>query len=131
MKIRNLTFGIVVILMIFVGLTATASAQQDKKSTKTPEEIAAKKADKLKSSLALTDEQYKQVYSVFLENVNRKMAEKESMKELDKEARKEVKKKRKEETRAKLQSILTKEQMEKLEKMKGGKKNKSRKDKRS
>ncbi len=118
---RNLTLGIIAMVMIVIGISAIAPAQQDQKSNKTPEEIATKKADRLKSALALTDEQYKQVYSVFLENANKMKTEREKMKSLDKEARKEIKKKHKEETRAKLQGILTKDQMDKLEQMKGGK----------
>jgi len=121
MKMRNLTLGIIAMVMIVIGISAIAPAQQDQKSNKTPEEIATKKADRLKSALALTDEQYKQVYSVFLENANKMKTEREKMKSLDKEARKEIKKKHKEETRAKLQGILTKDQMDKLEQMKGGK----------
>ncbi len=127
---RNLTLGIIAMVMIVIGLTAIAPAQQDQKSNKTPEEIATKKADRLKSALALTDEQYKQVHSVFLENANRMLSEREKMQNMDKETRKEIKKKHKEETRVKLQGILTKEQMDKFDQMKSGKKNKSGKNKR-
>lgn len=112
--------------MLSAGMIQTASSQQDQKRSNNPEEIATKKADKLRAKLTLSDDQYKQVYTIFLENANRRIAEKEKMKDMDKSARKEMKIRYRQETYEKLQSILTKEQMTKLEQMKENKRSKKK-----
>jgi hypothetical protein len=108
--------------MLSAGMIQSASAQQDQKRSKNPEEIATRKADRLKAKLSLSDDQYKQVYTIFLENANRRIAEKEKMKDMEKSARKEIKIKYRQETFEKLQGILSKEQMTKLEQMREDKK---------
>jgi hypothetical protein len=122
MKRKYLAISLVFILMLSAAMIQSASAQQDQKRSKNPEEIATRKADRLKAKLSLSDHQYKQVYTIFLENANRRIAEKEKMKDMDKSARKEIKTKYRQETFEKLQGILTKEQMTKLEQMKENKK---------
>jgi hypothetical protein len=122
MKRKYLAISLVFILMLSAAMIQSASAQQDQKRSKNPEEIATRKADRLKAKLSLSDDQYKQVYTIFLENANRRIAEKEKMKDMDKSARKEIKTKYRQETFEKLQGILTKEQMTKLEQMKENKK---------
>ncbi len=116
--------------MLSAGMMQSSSAQNDQKRSNNPEEIATKKADRLKAKLSLSDDQYKQVYSIFLENANRRIAEKEKMKGMDKTARKEMKMKHKQETMEKLQAVLTKEQMSLFEQMKekGKKRNKNKSD---
>jgi hypothetical protein len=117
MKRKYLAISLVFILMLSAGMIQSASAQQDQKRSKNPEEIATRKADRLKAKLSLSDYQYKQVYTIFLENANRRIAEKEKMKDMEKSARKEIKIKYRQETFEKLQGILSKEQMTKLEQM--------------
>ena len=130
MKRKYLAISLVFILMLSAGMMQSASAQNDQKRSNNPEEIATKKADRLKAKLSLSDDQYKQVYSIFLENANRRIAEKEKMKGMDKTARKEMKMKHKQETMEKLQAVLTKEQMSLFEQMKekGKKRNKNKSD---
>jgi hypothetical protein len=131
MKRKYLAISLVFIFMLSAGMMQSASAQNDQKRSNNPEEIATKKADRLKAKLSLSDDQYKQVYSIFLENANRRIAEKEKMKGMDKTARKEIKMKHKQETMEKLQAVLTKEQMSLFEQMKekGKKRNKNKSDK--
>jgi hypothetical protein len=130
MKRKYLAISLVFILMLSAGMMQSSSAQNDQKRSNNPEEIATKKADRLKAKLSLSDDQYKQVYSIFLENANRRIAEKEKMKGMDKTARKEMKMKHKQETMEKLQAVLTKEQMSLFEQMKekGKKRNKNKSD---
>ena len=130
MERKYLAISLVIIVMLSAFMMQSASAQQDQKRTKNPEEMATKKADRLKAKLSLSEDQYKQVYSIFLENANRRIAEKEKMKGMDKTARKEMKMKHKQETMEKLQAVLTKEQMSLFEQMKekGKKRNKNKSD---
>lgn len=125
---KYLAISLVIIVMLSAFMMQSASAQQDQKRTKNPEEMATKKADRLKAKLSLSEDQYKQVYSIFLENANRRIAEKEKMKGMDKTTRKEMKMKHKQETMDKLQAVLTKEQMLQFEQMKekGKKRNKNK-----
>ncbi|MBK9227545.1 MAG: hypothetical protein IPL67_10965 [Ignavibacteria bacterium] len=118
MERKYLAISLVIIVMLSAFIMQSASAQQDQKRTKNPEEMATKKADRLKAKLSLSEDQYKQVYSIFLENANRRIAEKEKMKGMDKTTRKEMKMKHKQETMDKLQAVLTKEQMLQFEQMK-------------
>ncbi|MBK6507119.1 MAG: hypothetical protein IPG02_16030 [Ignavibacteria bacterium] len=128
MERKYLAISLVIIVMLSAFMMQSASAQQDQKRTKNPEEMATKKADRLKAKLSLSEDQYKQVYSIFLENANRRIAEKEKMKGMDKTTRKEMKMKHKQETMDKLQAVLTKEQMLQFEQMKekGKKRNKNK-----
>lgn len=128
MERKYLAISLVIIVMLSAFMMQSASAQQDQKRTKNPEEMATKKADRLKAKLSLCEDQYKQVYSIFLENANRRIAEKEKMKGMDKTTRKEMKMKHKQETMDKLQAVLTKEQMLQFEQMKekGKKRNKNK-----
>jgi hypothetical protein len=129
MERKYLAISLVIILMLSALMIQSASAQQDQRRSNNPEEMATKKADRLKAKLSLSDDQYKQVYSIFLENANRRIAEKEKMKGMDKTARKEMKMKHKQETMEKLQGVLTKEQWSLFEQMKeknGKKRNKNK-----
>ena len=128
MERKYLAISLLIIVMLSAFMMQSASAQQDQKRTKNPEEMATKKADRLKAKLSLSEDQYKQVYSIFLENANRRIAEKEKMKGMDKTTRKEMKMKHKQETMDKLQAVLTKEQMLQFEQMKekGKKRNKNK-----
>ncbi len=129
MERKYLAISLVIILMLSALMMQSASAQQDQRRSNNPEEMATKKADRLKAKLSLSDDQYKQVYSIFLENANRRIAEKEKMKGMDKTARKEMKMKHKQETMEKLQGVLTKEQWSLFEQMKeknGKKRNKNK-----
>lgn len=102
--------------VIFLGFSnAESFAQKGENWNKTPEEIAERKAGNLKESLNLTDEQYKEVYEIFLEQANSVSKEKESMKNMDRESRDKKRQERMEETFNRLKSVLTSEQISKLE----------------
>jgi protein CpxP len=64
-----------------VVIAAGAYAHDSAKVKKSPEQIAGKKADKLKTELALSDEQRTQVYAVVLDKVNKTRTVKEKYKD--------------------------------------------------
>lgn len=137
MKIKIITIAILIMnIALFSGV---AFSQQNDKVKKTPEEFAQKRADRMKESLSLSDEQYRQVYDMFLSKAQERKSNKEKYKDLDKNARKELKKQNREKFQSQLQEILNKEQIEKLKEIKskhrdkkgkGQHKNKNKNDKR-
>jgi len=114
---KNLT-AIAVVLFALVSISGNLFAQNEDRSKKTPEEKATKIADRMKQNLSLTDEQYKQVYSIFLTKVQNKMNNKEKYKSMDKESRKQLKKQSKDEMRKQFENILNAEQLTKMKEMK-------------
>ena len=88
---------------------------QETKQKKTPEEFATKMTDRMKQNLSLTDEQYKQVYSLMLIKAQDRINNKEKYKNLDKESRKQMKKQNRENFKKQLSGILTPEQIQKMQ----------------
>lgn len=116
MKIKSITIAILILnIALFTGI---AFSQQKDKVNKTPEEFAQKRADRMKKNLSLSDEQYKQVYDLFLNKAQERKLNKEKYKDLDKTSRKELKKQNRDKFSLQLKEILNKEQVEKLDQMK-------------
>ncbi|HMS33530.1 MAG TPA: hypothetical protein PKC91_05520 [Ignavibacteria bacterium] len=132
-KKKSLALGL--LLIIFTFTSASVFSQQMEKVKKTPEERAAKMSERMKKNLSLTDEQYKQVYNLFLSKAQDMKNNKEKLMGMDKEARKQMKMNSREEFKKQLSGILNPDQMKKFEenkkKHKEGKikKNKQKKDK--
>lgn len=103
---------IAVLLMTF--MTGSIFAQQEGRPHKTPEEFAKHRSDMLKTELQLTDDQYKQVYSIFLEESRRIESDREKIGGLDKEERNAFREKNREQLLEKMKGVLTKEQLEKF-----------------
>lgn len=119
---------LVITLLMLTAILFTNNVFAQKESNKTPEQMASKMADRMKEKLSLTDDQYKQVYSLALTNAQDRINNKEKNKALDKESRKQLRKQNKDNFRKQMESILNKDQITKFQEMKGkhkhGKKNK-------
>jgi len=95
------------LVFMFTGLVVNA---QDNKKEKTPEDRATKVCDKLKEELGLTEEQYSKVYEIQLA-LQTKLAETKEKCGEDKECMKENMKGTKKESKAKIEEVLTEEQL--------------------
>lgn len=96
-------------------------AQDGTKTQKTPEEVATKRADKLKTELTLSDEQRTKVYTIILDNTTKVRAVKARYPNDKKAAKAEIKPLR-ETCDASIKSVLTPEQVTKWEQLKKEKK---------
>jgi len=117
MKKTNLA-AITVLLFAFLFVSNSTFAQNESKFNRTPEERATKITDRMKQNLSLTDEQYKQVYTLFLTKMQDKMNNKEKYKSMDKETRQLLKRQSKEEMGKQLENILSADQLIKMKEMK-------------
>lgn len=117
MKKTNLA-AITVLLFAFLFVSNSTFAQNESKFNRTPEERATKITDRMKQNLSLTDEQYTQVYNMFLTKVRDKMNNKEKYKSMDKESRKQLKKQSRDEMRKQFENILNAEQLTKMKELK-------------
>lgn len=104
-----------ILLLAIVSISSNVFAQQNQKSKKTPEEMATKMADRMKSNLSLSDDQYKQVYDLALTRSKNRISNKEMYKSMDKETRKQTKMKHREEFMTQLSGILNPDQMKKFQ----------------
>ena len=111
--------AVTVLLLTIVFAAHNSYSQQDNKQKRTPEEMATKMADRMKEKLSLSEDQYKQVYSLALTHAQNRLSNKEKFKTMDKESRKQLKKQNHEEFRKQLEGILSKEQMDKMKQSKG------------
>lgn len=125
--IRKNFFVLTVLLFSTIIFLSKSYSQSETK--KSPEEMATKMADRMKTNLSLSDDQYKQVYDLFLTHCKDKISNKEKFKDMSKESRKQMKKQGKENFRKQLGNILTPDQLSKWNEMKGKHKNKDRKNK--
>lgn len=114
MTIKNLAV-LSILLLAIVSISSNVFAQQNQRSKKTPEEMATKMADRMKSNLSLSDDQYKQVYDLALTRSKNRISNKEMYKSMDKETRKQTKMKHREEFMAQLSGILNPDQMKKFQ----------------
>lgn len=111
--IKKLILSVVLLLTFAVG----SSFAQDKKGdfkNMSPSDRATKVADKMKTNLNLTDSQYKSVYDIFYNH----FTEMNSMKDRQDRSSDEFKSQRKEKREAlkkSLGSVLTSEQIQKME----------------
>lgn len=108
----------ITILIAAIFLTGNANSQHQDKASRTPEEIAQKISDKLKTKLTLSDDQYKQVYDMALNHAREMVNNKEKYKSMDKSSRKEQYKQNKDSFRKQLETILNQDQIRKLNEMK-------------
>lgn len=115
-----------VVLFVFVMIIFANFAISQSDTKKTPEEIAEKKANKMRTSLSLTDDQYKQVYNLILSNVQEKFNNKEKFRDLDKETKRRMKSENRENFNKQMSSILTPEQLTKYNDIKGKHKHKGK-----
>jgi hypothetical protein len=104
-----------ILLLAIVSISSNVFAQQNQRSKKTPEEMATKMADRMKSNLSLSDDQYKQVYDLALTRSKNRISNKEMYKSMDKETRKQTKMKHREEFMTQLSGILNPDQMKKFQ----------------
>jgi len=116
LKIKKILFLIFVISII--AISGNSFAQYDKKENRgskhTPEEIATKITDRLSKDLDLSEDQIKKIYELNLRKINEKRADKEKLKNLDKTEKKELRKQFREKYQTELESILSKDQIDKL-----------------
>ena len=114
MRIKNLA-ALSILLLLTAFVSSNVFAQQNQRSKKTPEEMATKMADRMKSNLSLSDDQYKQVYDLALTRSKNRISNKEMYKSMDKETRKQTKMKHREEFMTQLSGILNQDQMKKFQ----------------
>jgi len=114
MRIKNLA-ALSVLLLLTVFVSSNVFSQQNQRSKKTPEEMALKMADRMKTNLSLSEEQYKQVYELALTRSKNRISNKENYKSMDKETRKQMKMKNREEFMGQLSGILSQDQMKKFQ----------------
>jgi ABC-type phosphate transport system substrate-binding protein len=103
-------FGFVIILFGIIFSYPNTYAQKDDKVKLTPEEKSAKIVDELKPVLSLTDQQYSDLYNLYLERFKEIKSNRESGIKPDKETKKAKRK----DFREKIQKILSEEQYEKF-----------------
>lgn len=114
MRIKKLA-ALSILLLLTAFVSSNVFAQQNQRSKKTPEEMATKMADRMKSNLSLSDDQYKQVYDLALTRSKNRISNKEMYKSMDKETRKQTKMKHREEFMMQLSGILNQDQMKKFQ----------------
>ncbi|MEO6694330.1 MAG: hypothetical protein ABIY50_09840 [Ignavibacteria bacterium] len=114
-KIKFAAFAVLVVTLITFAQTF---AQNREVSKSTPEEKATKMTDRMKENLSLTDQQYKEVYSLILTKIQDRKANKEKYKAMDQETRKQLRKQHKDEMKLQFERILNPDQMTKMKEMK-------------
>lgn len=111
-----------VLLSIVAAVFAVSSFAHDGgKGPKTPEQVATKKADKLKTELGLTDDQRTKVYAILLDNTTKIQAIKAKYPNDKKAAQAEIKPLR-QASESSIKAILTPEQIVKWDTLKKEKK---------
>lgn len=98
--------GFVIILLGLIFVYTNSYSQNDGNAKLTPEEKATKIVDELKPKLNLTEQQYSDLYNLYLERFKEIKTNRESGIKPDKE----TKKGKRQEFRDKIQKILTEEQ---------------------
>ncbi len=110
------SFALLLIITAFFT-SSTLFAQQDF-NKKTPEERAQKQSERMKKSLDLSDEQYQQIYDIFLKHITDadNIRNSSSVNE-DKSGKKEELKALRKNTHSKINTVLTPEQQVKFEQL--------------
>lgn len=109
--------------IVAVVFAVSSFAQDAPKTQKTPEELANKRADKLKTELALSDDQRAKVYAAVLDRITKVRAIRAKYPNNKKGAQKEIKPIN-EAFQTTLKGILTPEQITKWEALKKAQKEK-------
>lgn len=102
--------GFVIILFGIILANSNSYAQKDDKVKLTPEEKSSKIVDELKPVLSLTDQQYNDLYNLYLGRFKEIKSNRENGIKPDKETKKAKRK----DFREKMQNILTEEQQVKF-----------------
>lgn len=116
-----LKFKSIIVLFIIFIFSSPLFSQKDYWKNKTPEEIAEKRAEKLKTKLALDDLQHKKIYEIlltFTTDMKTLREQKNSSSDVDKKALRDKIRTLRKETYDKIISVLNPEQRAKFEEMK-------------
>ncbi len=125
-KKTYLILTLIIIALLFFSVNSF-SQNDEKAPKKTPEELARKIADTLRTELQLSDTQYDQVYDIFLNHINRVREDRQKYGKEDTEGRQNARKERRKNLKAELDNVLSDEQMEKLKELHKERKNKKHK----
>ena len=108
--------AIAFLIVITAFFSSTNLLSQQDFNKKTPEERAQKQSERMKKALELSDEQYRQVYDIFLNHITEadNIRNSSSVNE-DKDLKKEKLKSLRESTHTKINAVLTPEQQVKFE----------------
>jgi periplasmic protein CpxP/Spy len=112
-------FKAIALLFMIMAVFSTANLlSQQNFNKKTPEERAQKQSERMKKSLDLSDEQYQQVYNIFLKHITEadNIRNSSSVDE-NKSVKREKLKSLRETTHSQIYAVLTTEQQVKLEQM--------------
>lgn len=121
-----LTLTLIFIALLFFSVNSY-SQYDEKTPKKTPEELARKIADTLRTEIQLSDTQYDQVYDIFLSHINRVRDDRQKYGKEDTEGRQNARNERRKNLKAELDNVLSDEQMEKLKELHKQRKNKKNK----
>lgn len=102
---------ITVLVLMLIGFSTLSFAQRGERQKMNPEEVAQKRAEKMKEELKLSDEQYQKVLDLNKEQAAKRI-EKREERRAELQAKREVLKNEREAYSSTLQSILTPEQYE-------------------
>lgn len=108
MKLKQIVV-LFILTFILSLISENTFAQNHNKNFSTPDEFASFKAGKMKSRFSLTDDQYKDVYNLFLGRYSLKTENKN--KNLSSEERKNIRNQHRQELEKQLEGILTPDQM--------------------
>ena len=125
-KKTYLILTLIIIALLFFSVNSF-SQNDEKAPKKTPEELARKIADTLRTELQLSDTQYNQVYDIFLNHINRVREDRQKYGKEDTEGRQTARKDRRKNLKAELDNVLSDEQMAKLKELHKERKNRKHK----
>ncbi|MBS1517557.1 MAG: hypothetical protein JSS91_05665 [Bacteroidetes bacterium] len=132
-KIKSV-FSVLILMICFASVSYSQNnpGNSSDKKKKSPEEIAQKKADRLKNELSLNEDQYNKIYNLMVSKMKEGRELWEKNKGLDKTEKRKIMKEHREQFSKQIESILNKDQIEKFNnlkaerKQKWGKKNKNK-----
>ena len=125
-KKTYLALTLIIIALLFFSVNSY-SQNDGKVPKKTPEELARKIADTLRTELQLSDTQYDQVYDIFLSHINKVREERQKYGKEDTEGRQNARKERRKNLKAELENVLSGDQMAKLKELHKERKNRKHK----
>ena len=125
-KKTYLILTLIIIALLFFSVNSF-SQNDEKAPKKTPEELARKIADTLRTELQFSDTQYNQVYDIFLNHINRVREDRQKYGKEDTEGRQNARKERRKNLKAELENVLSDDQMAKLKELHQERKNRKHK----
>ena len=115
--LKSKIWAIVIVLIVFSGISSVYSQNDDvKKPKKTPEERAKMMTDRMNEKLQLSTDQYNTIYDLFLGNIQQNRADRQTYSGSKDELKKMIKERNKA-TRQKVKGLLTDEQKTKIKEM--------------